>query len=271
MRGAGTGMDGVSDSWIWLLVAALFGGGVGYVLSASRRRDEAKPQRPVEAAPVHETLDIVSAWPAQVTRVLGTAQRLAHRSMVTALPEYTVLAQVPLARFLQVPRRHSYAEWLRRAGHLGADFVICDSASQVVCVVLLSADGDSSRRRQRIELITRVLKGANVRLVVWRETALPSRADMRNAVLPQARIDVTSGTPVAPPALQQPEPADDDRADADASNPRPALAAGRVALPVPDVHEDHGPDTILEPPPSTWFDDVDSRPLPLHTPPRPQR
>ena len=133
-------MNGVSESWIGLLVAALFGGGVGYVLSASRRRDEAKPQRPVEAAPVHETLDIVSAWPAQVTRVLGTAQRLAHRSMVTALPEYTVLAQVPLARFLQVPRRHSYAEWLRRAGHLGADFVICDSASQVVCVVLLSAE-----------------------------------------------------------------------------------------------------------------------------------
>lgn len=263
-------MDGVSGSWIWLLAVALGGVAVGYMLAASRRRGDAKPQPPVQHMPVHETLDIVSAWPAQVTRVLGTAQRMAHRSMVTALPEYTVLAQVPLARFLQVPRRHSYAEWLRRAGHLGADFVICDSASQVVCVVLLSADGDSARRRQRIELMSRVLKGASVRLVVWRESALPSRDDMRSAVLPQSRIDVISGAPVAPPEVHQPEPANDERADAEASGQRPALAAGRVALPVPDVHEDDGPDTILEPPASTWFDDVDSRPLPLHNPaPRP--
>ena len=58
----------------------------------------------------------------------------------------------------------------------------------------------------------------------------------------------------------------------------PGLFNGIVRLREGALHADVSgatpatrPDTILEPPPSTWFDDVDSRPLPLHTPPRPQR
>ena len=71
----------------------------------------------------------------QATRVLTAAERQAFEILRTALPAHIVLAQVPLARFIKVPTRNSYAEWLRRAGHLSADLVVCDRHSQVVAVV----------------------------------------------------------------------------------------------------------------------------------------
>ena len=64
-----------------------------------------------------DRIDTVIGWPPQPTRVLGTQERLAYSTLARALPEYMILAQVPLARFLNVPRRNSYADWLRRVGN----------------------------------------------------------------------------------------------------------------------------------------------------------
>ena len=36
------------------------------------------------------------------------------RALQAALPECLVFAQVPIARFLRVPTRHSYGDWLAR-------------------------------------------------------------------------------------------------------------------------------------------------------------
>ena len=73
-----------------------------------------------------DRIDTVTGWPPQPTRVLSTPERLAFNVLTRALPGHMVLAQVPLSRFLNVPRRNSYADWLRRIGNQCADFVVCD-------------------------------------------------------------------------------------------------------------------------------------------------
>ena len=170
-----------------------------------------------------DNLDTLTAWPPRVTRVLSNAERQTYDLLRHALPGCMILAQVPLQRFIKVPTRNSYAEWLRRVGQLNADFVVCDSHSQVMTVVEVEAEDDdpSSRTRRRRERMLRVLKSAQVPVHVWRASALPSVGAIREAILPKAEVPELSDAVVAPGA------------------------------------------PMREPPPSTWFDDFDSAPVPL--------
>ena len=192
-------------------------------------------------------LDTVAAWPPQATRVLTTQERQAHDLLRNALPAHMILAQVPLQRFLKVPTRNSYAEWLRRVGHLSADFVICDRHSQVIAVVELRNDDPiSGRARRRQDRMLKVLAAAQIPVHQWQSSALPSVDAAREAIAPPAPVSELPGTTSgvlrsAPgrPAFNKP------RLEAQAATE----AAEETA--------------VREPPPSTWFDDLDTGPAPL--------
>jgi hypothetical protein len=107
-----------------------------------------------------DTMDTLAAWPPRATRVLNTVERQTYDLLSHALPGQMILAQVPLQRFIKVPTRNSYAEWLRRVGQLNADFVVCDADSQVLAVVEVESGDDEpgSRAQRRRERMVRVLK-----------------------------------------------------------------------------------------------------------------
>ena len=122
-------------------------------------------QRGRSAAPEGKTLDridTVAGWPPQPTRLFSTQERLAFGTLARALPEYMILAQVPLARFINVPRRNSYADWLRRIGNQCVDLLVCDMASQVIAVVEIQAQQPSENARKRMGRIQRTLKAAKL-------------------------------------------------------------------------------------------------------------
>jgi hypothetical protein len=196
-----------------------------------------------------DNIDTVSGWMPQATRVLTGAERQAFETLRNALPAHIVLAQVPLARFIKVPTRNSYAEWLRRVGHLCADLVVCDRNSLVIAVVEVHpampvTDDRALRRQQRL---ARVLKAAAIPIHVWTENALPTPAAAREAIAP------------SPPEAE----------------PAPALPAslarsmpGRTSLTGSRPGEDVEPTSdetieLHQAPPSTWFDDLDTGPAPL--------
>ncbi|MGE5115050.1 MAG: DUF2726 domain-containing protein [Betaproteobacteria bacterium] len=203
-------------------------------------------------------LDTLTAWEPQATRVLSTAERLAYGVLVRALPDYIVFAQVPLSRFIRVPTRHSYAEWLQRVGQLAPDLLVCDSSSQVVCAVDIQPPGalQSERARKRQERVRRVLKAADIQLHVWVEGALPTPEAAREQLFPKPKVPELTSTQ---PPVAQPQPA-------------PArAAAAKKALTPEDLEFE--PDEVIEmrePPPSTWFDNFDTKPAPLR-PVAPQR
>ena len=206
-------------------------------------------QASAEATAPSERIDTLIGWPPQPTRVLTTRERVAFGTLVRALPEYMVLAQVPMARFLSVPKRHSYADWLRRVGYQCADFAVCDMAAQVIAVVELQAESaqPSERARKRLTRMSRSLQAANIPLLIWRADALPSTAAARAAILPK------------PPAIG---------ATMASGHPKAAAAVPLAAGPNPfdEMNRDSTQDEmieLLEPPPSTWFDDLDSDLAPL--------
>ena len=214
------------------------------------RRRDAQADLPANAP--SERIDTITGWPPQATRVLTTRERVAFGTLVRALPEYMVLAQVPVSRFLSVPKRNSYADWLRRIGYQCVDFAICDMAAQVVAVVELQVEGGqpSERARKRLTRMSRSLQAANIPMLIWRADALPSASAAREAILPKSSATVSPfSTPMNEPAA-----------------PVAPVAASTAINPFDETGRDSTQDEmieLLEPPPSTWFDDLDSEPAPL--------
>lgn len=240
-----------TTNWILAAIGAVLILGILLLLRRSRSTRATGGEVPAG----REALDTLSAWQPQATRVLTDAECGAYRVLARAFPGHLVLAQVPIARFIRVPTRYSYREWLRRVGSQCADLVICDRATQVLAVVSVRpARPQSERALKRHARLARVLGAAQIPLYLWVEGALPSVEGARR------QIDLASleTAEEAAPALIE--------ADADGGQSMPRLpprrgAPGSPAVPQPDeVVELH------EPPASTWFDDFDSRAAPLDEP-----
>ncbi len=225
----------------WLL--ALLAVAVVAVVAIALLRRRSSPSRPAD----ERRLDTVAAWPPTATRILTSAERQAYSTLERALPGYMILAQVPLARFLKVPTRNSYTEWLRRMGTQCADLVVCDMASEVLAVVNVQppAGAESERARKRLNRMARVLKAAGIPMHVWTDNALPSVEAAREMVIPR---------PAASPSSVAQAPVADTRV-------RPTRPT-----PFDDTDRDESLDErieVREPPPSTWFDEFSSGPAPL--------
>ena len=227
---------------IWALLAVLAIGAPVLVWTKGKRsRRERGP-----APRVSEARDTVADWPPTLTRVLTATERQAYEILRKALPEHMVLAQVPLARFLRVPTRYSYGEWLSRVGQLSADLVVCDRAAEVLAVVEIRPSQESERSRQRHLRMTRVLKAAGVRVLVWGESELPTPQSVRETLLPR------------------------EVAAERAAQTRTPLGGGPLtSIPTAEVREGgeaHEEDRSREPPPTTWYSDLDEPPAPKKPP-----
>ena len=219
----------------------------------------------MRAQKVADRIDTVIGWPPQATRVLSSAERVAFVTLARALPEYMILAQVPLARFITVPKRNSYADWLRRVGYQCVDFVVCDMAAQVVAVVELLPPQLGDRGHKRLTRITRTLQAAQLPLHVWRENALPS-ADAAREVLLSRLAPPTPSKPANSAAAAVLTSGTAAAAGTATGAAAAVPAADRRRSPFEDTDRDSTQDErieLLEPPPSTWFDDLDSDPVPL--------
>jgi Protein of unknown function (DUF2726) len=187
---------------------------------------------------VDEALDTVQAWPPQAVRVMTLGERQAYEILRRSLPGHVVLAQVPLSRFISVPTRFPYSQWLQRAGRLGVDLLVCDFSSRAVAAVEVRTRDESARSARRHQRLVEVLRAAGVTVHEWNEDELPSVAEARALFLPKGgaatkdEVAVTKG--------------------------------GRAMIPVAEIQElladgdntDYGQ---LEPVPSAFFEDEDPR------------
>src|SRR5690606_6159223 len=223
-----------------------------------------------------EALDTLMDWEPVATRVLTTGERDAYHVLRKALPEHMILAQVPVARFIKVPTENPYNEWLRRVGSLCADLVVCDMASQVIAVVEVRQplSKENERAQRRHARMDRVLKAAHIPVHVWLEGALPGPVVAREAVLGAAldnpgrsghddvsvaRRDAEAAAVVA--SMQSPV-----GAMRGLSVEEDTMAGANFHVDWHDEPEDAEASARKEPPPSTWFDDLDTGPAPLEIP-----
>ena len=235
-----------------------------------------------ESEAPEDRLDTLAAWPPEPTRVLRSQERLAFSTLKLALPGYMILAQVPIARFINVPKRNSYAEWMRRLGSQCVDFVVCDVTSQVVAVVEIRppAEQIGDKLKVRLDRLARVLQSASIPVHVWNEERLPTIEAARQKILPNSPA---VPEPVAPPErrpARRPATAEVTEMSADAWPPRPWRAAATAATAVAAVDGAGGRSVrrhrsrldqgeiieVGEPAGSTWFDELEESVSPVLPP-----
>lgn len=233
------------DAWGPAALAAVVATLMLMLLWARLRRANATPQRSPR-----EALDTMLAWPAEATRVMAVQERQAYDTLRRALPGHTVLAQVPLSRFLRVPTRHSYSDWLQRVGFVSADLLVCDSASHVLAVVDIRGAGESLRSRRRHERMGEVLQSAGISVLVWQADKLPTAEQVRTQMIPV--LQAYYGRNAAPATPQQPP----------VSKPVPLIPVAEMEelLAAGDAAHAHN-DASMEPVPSTLFDEFNEAPV----------
>ncbi len=189
--------------------------------------------------PATEALDTVVDWPPQAVRVLTVSERQAYELLRRALPGYLVLAQVPLSRFISVPRRHAYIEWVQRVGLLSADLLLCDAGSRALVAIDIRSPGETPRAQRRHRRMQRVLQAADIHVLTWYEGELPTLVEVRLQLTP-----LLSGQP----ATSRPMPLQPVQTLA------AALAAGDAAA------TQQTADDANEPVPSAFFEDAELAP-----------
>jgi hypothetical protein len=178
---------------------------------------------------------------------------------------------VPIARFLNVPKRNSYAEWMRRLGSQCVDFVICDVTSQVIAVVEVrpSIEQISEKLRARLDRVERVLEAANIPVHVWNEERLPTIEAARDKLLP--RVPAVPASMAKKPLVNlQPLTTGAAVVMAGAVVEDAAGVAAPASDPFADTDRDWTQDEVIEvrePSSATWFDELEESVSPVLPPP----
>lgn len=203
-----------------------------------RRRQGGAPRKAADSS-----LDTLQAWPPQAVRVLTLPERRAYDLLRKALPGRLVLAQVPLARFISVPTRNSYSDWLSRVGRLSVDLLVCDHSSRVIAAIDIRSGHESARANQRHQRMTEVLRAAGIVVHTWNADALPSVTEARRLFIPTSAAAEDSVLPAMTPGGQPilPLPETQEMQDVLAQGDEAAAAAPQ-----------------FDPVSSAYFDDLDA-------------
>ena len=114
--------------------------------------------------------------------LLSAPEQELFRRLVVALPDHVVLAQVAFSQMIDVAGGSERENFRKRltARQKVADFVVCDKAFGVTAVIELD---DSSHSRARDQKRDAIVSEAGARTIRWRVSKLPTREEIRAAIL----------------------------------------------------------------------------------------
>lgn len=130
------------------------------------------------------------AWPFSLRRPLTEPEQVLYHRLCKALPDYIVLAQVGLSRFLAVRRGHDARAWYNRINRMSVDFLVCTRDAEVVAAIEL--DDASHQRPDRVsadEKKDTALRAAGVRLLRYNVGAMPNEAALTAAIRDAANAE----------------------------------------------------------------------------------
>ncbi len=120
-------------------------------------------------------------WPFYAKHVLSKPEQVLYHRLVTALPEYIVLAQVQASRVLGVKKGFNFNEWNNRINRLSYDFVICAKDSTVLAVVELDDKShEAISRAETDEKKNKATSAAGIRLIRWHVKAIPDQIQIQS-------------------------------------------------------------------------------------------
>jgi len=121
-------------------------------------------------------------WPYYVKRPMGAAEQVLYFRLINALPDHIVLAQINIARILNVKPSEDFHEWNNRINRLSFDFVVCNKDFSVVAAIELDDASQNHFYQQDADAKkNKACKDAELRLIRWHVKLLPDEAAIQAA------------------------------------------------------------------------------------------
>jgi len=128
-------------------------------------------------------------WPFYAKKPLSPPEQILYFRLVEALPDYIVLAQVQLSRFLGVKKGHNYQSWSNRINRMSADFVICKKDAFIVAVIELDDSTHQKLGRQIADTKKdKALEAAAIKVVRWQAKSIPDLTEIKAAFIAQPTL-----------------------------------------------------------------------------------
>lgn len=128
-------------------------------------------------------------WPFYAKKPLSPPEQILYFRLVEALPDYIVLAQVQLSRFLGVKKGHNYQSWSNRINRMSADFVICKKDASIVAVIELDDSTHQKIDRQIADTKKdKALEAAAIKVVRWQAKSIPDLTEIKATFIAQPTL-----------------------------------------------------------------------------------
>lgn len=128
-------------------------------------------------------------WPFYAKKPLSQPEQILYFRLVEALPDYIVLAQVQLSRFLGVKKGHNFQSWSNRINRMSADFVICKKDASIVAVIELDDSTHQKLDRQIADnKKDKALEAAAIKVVRWQAKSIPDLSEIKAAFIAQSPL-----------------------------------------------------------------------------------
>lgn len=122
-------------------------------------------------------------WPFTSQVPLSKVEQVLYHRLVQTLPDLVVLAQVPLTHFLRLKMGQPRRVWQERIGHETIDYLICDRDFAIIAAIELDHRSHDLVSLEKADVTkNRALAAAQVPLVRWRATGLPTAEAIRSAI-----------------------------------------------------------------------------------------
>ena len=153
-------------------------------------QEEENTREAVDSADVLESEDDKNPFPYYSKRPLTKSEQVLYFQLLQTFPEYIILPQVGLSRFIAVKKGHNFGQWFNRINRMSVDYLICSKDFLIVAAIEL--DDPSHEKEERIVADTKknkALASAGVRLIRWKVSELPCSDAMRKDVLKWVETD----------------------------------------------------------------------------------
>jgi len=126
----------------------------------------------------------IATFPFYEKKPLTPVEQSLYYKLEKALPEYVILSQVSLSRFIGVKEGANYMEWLNKINRMTVDFLVCKKDFSIVAAVELDDSSHNSERRQEADdKKNKALQSAGIRIIRWNVKNVPDTNKIREEII----------------------------------------------------------------------------------------
>jgi len=124
--------------------------------------------------PSHQIKD----FPVYSCQPLSHPEMILYFRLCKCLPNFIILSQVSLSRFIKVKPNNNFGHWFNQYNRMTVDFVVCNKNFNILSIIELDDNTHNKPKRQNADSKkNKILHDANIPLIRWQ--SIPNESTIK--------------------------------------------------------------------------------------------